>query len=62
MQRYNLHCSTLLNDGDTALHEEYKRVDSGLAKDIIEEYIQRASDKSYVVSCSFTITKIETKA
>jgi hypothetical protein len=51
---FNVKCSQKLDDGDTALVEEYRNVDKYEVTDIMTTYYQRSSSKSYVNS--FTIT------
>jgi hypothetical protein len=52
----NIRCSQKLDDGDTALIEEYRDVTQYDAPNVIEEYYKRAFSHSYVVSVSIEIT------
>ncbi len=51
--KFNVKCAQKLNDGDTALVEEYCNVDKYDVANIINEYYARSAEKSYVNS--FTI-------
>ncbi len=52
---FNITCSQKLDDGDTALVEEYRNVDVYDMRDIIDHYERRAIDKSFVVSFSINV-------
>lgn len=56
MFKFKVTCSLKLNDGDTALVEEYNSNSLTDINDIIGQYANRAIDKSYVDS--FTV-KVE---
>lgn len=53
--KFNVTCSQKLNDGDTALREEYKNVDKYDVANIISEYYKRSAEKSYVDSFSINV-------
>jgi hypothetical protein len=50
MLRFNIKCSQKLDDGDTALIEEYRDVNSSDVAEIMTTYYQRSASKSYVDS------------
>ena len=52
---FTVKCSQKLNDGDTALVEEYPNVDKYDVVDIMNTYYQRAASKSYVDSFIITV-------
>jgi len=54
MFKFNVTCSQKLNDGDTALVEEYCSNSEADVNYIIQQYAKRSIEKSYVDS--FTIT------
>lgn len=54
MFKFIVKCSQKLNDGDTALVEEYNSNSMTDVNDIISQYASRAASKSYVDS--FTVT------
>lgn len=54
MFKFKIKCNQKLNDGDTALCEEYKSNSEADMNDIIQQYAKRAIDKNYVDS--FTVT------
>ena len=58
MFKFKVTCSQKLDDGDTALVEEYNSNSLTDVSDIISQYASRAADKSYVDS--FTV-KVEIK-
>ena len=52
---FNIICSMKLNDGDTALVEEYD-VDNEIEIDkIVKDYTDRATDRSYVDSFNIVV-------
>ena len=55
MFRFIVKCSQKLNDGDTALVEEYNSNSEADINDIIQQYAKRAIEKSYVDSFSVTV-------
>lgn len=55
MFRFIVKCSQKLNDGDTALVEEYNSNSMVDVNDIIQQYAERANSKSYVDSFSITV-------
>jgi hypothetical protein len=58
MFKFIVTCSQKLNDGDTALIEEYNSNSLTDVNDIISQYSSRSADKNYVDS--FTV-KVEIK-
>lgn len=54
--RYNITCSQLLDDGDTALVEEHHDVEEYDVQDIADEYRKRAFSHAYVESVTISIT------
>lgn len=54
MFKFTVNCSQKLDDGDTALVEEYKSNSEADINDIIQQYAHRAISKNYVDS--FTVT------
>lgn len=54
MLKFNLKCSQKLDDGDTALVEDYVVYTSSEVNEIINQYAERAISKTYVDS--FTVT------
>lgn len=55
MASFNVKCSQKLDDGDTALVEEYHHVDRYDVMDIVQEYHRRAISKSYVMSYTIIV-------
>lgn len=58
MFKFKITCSQKLDDGDTALVEEYNSNSEADINDIVQQYAKRAINKNYVDS--FTI-KVEIK-
>lgn len=56
MQYFDITLSQLLDDGDTALVEEYHHVDGNDIPDIIAQYHERCVARSYVVSYTAVVT------
>ena len=50
MPKFNIKLSQKLDDGDTALTEEYRDCQEDEVMDCISNYHARAASKSYVVS------------
>lgn len=55
MFKFTIKCSQKLDDGDTALVEEYNSNSEADINDIISQYSNRAINKNYVVSFSVTV-------
>lgn len=53
--KFNVKCSQKLDDGDTALVEEYNNLTEDEIGEIVESYHDRATSKSYVVSYNITV-------
>lgn len=55
MIKFIVKCSMKLNDGDTALSEEYFEYKAEEMNEIIKQYAERAVDRTYVDSFSITV-------
>lgn len=53
--KFNVKCYQKLDDGDTALVEEYNNVDKYDVVDIMTTYYQRSAEKSYVDSFNINV-------
>lgn len=53
--RFNIKCEQKLNDGDTALSEEYSVTTEQDVNEVIAQYAARAISKSYVDSFSVKV-------
>lgn len=55
VENFTVRCSQKLNDGDTALSEEYAAETEQDVNDIISQYGARCIEKSYVTSFNITV-------